>query len=194
MEKLHVKDLISVGIFSLLFIALIFIVACFQVLPILSVALPILMALFSGPVYLLFVARTGKPFCITILGLLVSLIVGLLVFGNIYICLFNFVIFILAELVASIGKYKSFKINLLSYIVLSVWVFGEIGAYWIAKDWMRAKSIASGVDLEFVEKTFELSTTTNLLIVLVLTIICAVISGLVSKSMFKKHFSRAGMI
>ncbi len=89
----------------------------FQFVPILSLAMPPLMALFTGPIYMLFVARTGKPFTITIMGLIVSLIIGLLIFGSIYIFLFNFAFFVLAEIVAALGKYKSYKVNLTSYKV-----------------------------------------------------------------------------
>ena len=194
MKKIGSKDLITIGIFTTLFLAGMFIVSALQVTPMLSMAMPAMCALISGPIYLLFVARTKKMFCITILGFLVSLVAGLFVFGNVYIFLFNFIIFIIAEVIAYIGKYKNFKINYISYIFLSLWIFGEVGSYWVASDWMRAKSIAAGVDLEFVEQTFLLATPKMLCISVIITIICAALSGLLSKHLFKKHFKRVGMI
>ncbi len=194
MKKLEVKDFVSIGIFSALFIVFVVIVSILQVVPILSLGMPAMVALFTGPVYLLFVARTGKPFSISILGLIVSLIIGLLFFGSIYIFLFNFVFFIIADLIASMGKYKSFTMNLISYIVLSLWVFGESGAYWVAQDWMLEKTVQSGYTPESAEAIFAMATTTSLIIFIIITLVFATISGLVAKVMFKKHFKRAGII
>ncbi len=194
MKKLEVKDFVSIGIFGALFIVFVVIVSIFQVVPILSLGMPTMVALFTGPVYLLFVARTGKPFAITILGLIVSLIIGLLFFGNIYIFLFNLAFFIIADIVASLGKYKSYTINLISYIVLSLWVFGESGAYWVAQDWMLEKTVQSGYTPESATAIFEMATATSLIIAIILTLVFATISGLVAKAMFKKHFKRAGIV
>ncbi len=194
MNKLEVKDLVSVGIFSALFIVFIVIVSILQIVPILSLGMPAMVALFTGPVYLLFVARTGKPLCISIMGLVVSLIIGLLFFGSVYIFLYNLAFFIIADIIASLGKYKSYTINLVSYIVLSLWVFGESGAYWVAQDWMLEKTVQSGYTAESANAIFTMATTTSLIIFIVITLIFATISGLVAKAMFKKHFKRAGIV
>ena len=194
MKKLTSKDLITIGIFSVVFIAFIFVIACVQVVPLLCVAMPPLMALFTGPIYLLFVAKTQKPFCISILGLIVSVVVGFFVFGSVYIFLFNFVFFIIAELIAKIKDYKSFNVNLISYIICSLWVFGEISVYWVAKDWIMTRSIDMGIEAEFVNDIFKLATPLSLVILVVITFVLALLSGLFAKQMFKKHFKRSGII
>ncbi len=194
MKKLEVKDFVSIGIFSALFIVFVVIVSILQVVPILSLGMPAMVALFTGPVYLLFVARTGKPFAITIMGLIVSLIIGLLFFGSIYIFLFNLAFFAVADIIASLGKHKSYTINLISYIVLSLWVFGESGAYWVAQDWMLEKTVQSGYTPESANAIFAMATTTSLIITIIITLAFATISGLIAKAMFKKHFKRAGIV
>ena len=194
MKKFNSKDLITIGIFSAVFIAFIFVIACVQIIPVLCLCMPPLMALFTGPIYLLFVAKTQKPFCISILGLIVSLIVGFFIFGSVYIFLFNLVFFIIAELIAKIKNYKNFNVNLISFIVCSLWVFGEISVYWVAKDWILTRSLDMGVELEFVNNIFKLATPLSLVILIVSTIVLALLSGLFAKQMFKKHFSRSGII
>ena len=193
-NKLVVKDLVTIGIFSVLFIAFTFVAACLQLTPALCFAMPPLMAILTGPIFLLFVARTQKPLCITIMGAIISIIVGLLIFGNVLIALFNFAIFILAELIARTGGYKKLKTNYVSYIVMSFWVFGEIGSYWVAQDWMMERSISANLEVEFINQTFALATPTTFIIIFVSTIVCAILSCLLAKAMFKRHFSRAGII
>ncbi len=128
------------------------------------------------------------------MGLIVSLIIGLLFFGSIYIFFFNFAFFVVADIIASFGKYKSYTTNLISYIVLSLWVFGESGAYWVAQDWMLEKTVQSGYTPESANAVFAMATTTSLIITIIITVVFAIISGLVAKVMFKKHFKRAGIV
>lgn len=194
MKKIEIKDFVSIGIFSALFIAFVVAIASIQVIPILAIAMPPIMALFTGPIFLLFVARTGKPYCISIMGLIVSLVIGLLVFGNVFIFMFNLLFFVLADIIAASGQYKSAKINLISYVVLSLWVFGENGAYWVAQDWMMKISLTQGMAETFVNEAFALATPMNLFILVLLTLVCSFVSGLIAKIMFKKHFKRAGMV
>ncbi len=192
-EKLTVKDLINIGIFTALYIAIIFIAASVVFLPILQLLMPATAALLLAPVYLLFVAKTQKCFCITILGLIVSLVIGLVMFGNVVCFAVNFVCFVLAEIVASRGAYKNFKINAISYIVAAYFPMGEIAAYWFAKDYMYNISMRSGYTRESVDLIMAIATPLNFAIVLICITLTATISVFLARRMFKKHFIRVGI-
>lgn len=193
-KRLAVKDLINIGIFTALYIVITILVASFIFLPILQLFVPVICALLMAPVYLLFVARTQKPFCITVLGLIVSLVIGLVAFGNIICFVINFAVFVIAELVAFLGKYKSFKINAISYIVSSYWLMGQDGLYWFMQDYIYDLSVKSGYSIEAIDTIISFVTIQNLFIILLSTGLAASISVLFARLILKKHFIRAGIV
>ena len=189
------KDLINIGIFSAIFIVVNIIISGFVVTPILQFIMMPVMALLCAPIYLLYIAKVGKLGAITITGLLASALVGLLVYGNVYCFLVNITFFILAEVIACMGNYKNNKLNSLSYIIVSFWAIGEAGLPW----WGGGKifydlSLASGYSEEFAIGVNSLATPLNLIIMLVSVVVCAIISIIFAKSMFKKHFKKAGIV
>ena len=192
--KMESKDLVSIGIFTALLMLATLIVASLQITPILQLLMTPIVALVSAPIYLLFVARVGKPFAITIMGIMCSLLTGLLVFGNVYMCLVNLSFFVVADLIANIGKYKSFKINAISYIVLGYWTTAESMTYWFFPEYILKLSNESGIPESQTLAVLELATTTNSIIIVVAIFVAGVISICFAKGMFKKHFKRAGLI
>ncbi|MEM7331386.1 MAG: MptD family putative ECF transporter S component [Chloroflexota bacterium] len=191
--NLQTKDLITIGIFSAIYLVIYIILSSILFTPFLFFIMMPIGALISAPIFMLFIARTQKFGAITIMGLLGGLIAGLLVYGNIYIALFNFGCALAADLLAYQGRYKSFKWNTISYCVMSMWAFGQQGAYWVAREWMRELTITSGYTAEFADGFLALATPLNLVIIIVLTIICAIISSYMANRMLKKHFVRAGI-
>jgi hypothetical protein len=105
-----------VGIFTSIFLAITIIVSGCAFLPILQIMVSPVCTLLYAPVYLLYLAKVGKPLSIIILGFICSAFVGLLVYGNIFCFLVNMIIFIVAELIAKAGVYKNFKLNAISYL------------------------------------------------------------------------------
>lgn len=192
-NKLNTRDLITIGIFSAIYIIAYVILSGILFTPILFMLLLPIGALLMAPVYMLLIARTQKPGAITILGFLCALIIGFIMYGNALIALVNFAIALLAELFAYIGKYKSFKWNTISYCTFSLWVIGQIGAYWVAKDWMRELTIASGYPVDWTDAVIAMATPLNLLLIMAGTVVCALISSFIANRMFKKHFVRAGI-
>lgn len=192
-NKLLVKDYVTIGIFSLLFIVFSMLVSRIQIIPILCLAVPPAMALVMGPIYLLYIARTQKPLCITIMGIIVSFVIGFLAFGSVISFLVSLVIFIAGELIAKSGGYKNFMRNLISYVVASFWIFSGVGINWFGQDFMMQRALSYNLETEFMESVFAVATPTSFIVIFVLNIICAIISGLIAKSMLKKHFTRAGI-
>ena len=76
-ERLNVKDLITVGIFSVIIIVLIFIFGMLGYIPMVMLALPILAALICGIPYMLFLTRVSKFGMVTLLGVIIGIVMFL---------------------------------------------------------------------------------------------------------------------
>ena len=188
------KDLVSIGIFTLLMLVVATIAPILGAIPGMYLMRTPVAALLCGPVYLMFVARVKKPFCITIMGLICAAVMGLLSFGSVTMFLMNLACFVVADIIAGIGKYSSMTCNSISYIVLSFWTFAQDGAFWYMKDFMIEVTRKSGMDEAWLTQTLELFTVTNLIIVLALTLLAAILSVIFSKKLFEKHFKKAGLM
>ena len=192
--KLNSKDLINIGVFSAIYLLVILVISGIVVTPILQILMMPLMALFTGPVYLLYLAKVGKFGAVTITGLLGSALVGLLVYGNVYCFLVNVLFFIAADLIAYSGKYKNSKLNNLSFLVVSFWTIGEAGLPWAAGEFFYDLSIKSGYTVQWADGVKALATPLNLVLMIIAVIACGVVSILFSNRLFKKHFKKAGII
>ena len=70
-QKLQTRDFISVGIFSLIYAAVAFIIGGIaQMTPITFPFMPMIVALFTGTVFMLYIAKIPKRGAITILGII----------------------------------------------------------------------------------------------------------------------------
>lgn len=193
-NKITGKDLVSIGIFTLLMLVVATIAPILGAIPGMYLMRTPVAALLCGPVYLMFVARVKKPFCITIMGLICAGIMGLLSFGSVPMFLMNLACFILADIIAGIGKYNSMVFNSISYIVLGFWTFAQDGAFWYMKDFMIEFTRNAGMEEAWLTSTLKLFTVTNLIIVLIITLLSSILSVIFTKKLFKKHFKKAGII
>ena len=113
-ERLNVKDLITVGIFSVILTVLIFIFGMLGYIPILMIALPILAALVAGIPYMLFLTRVNKFGMVTLMGLILGIIMFLS--GHTWIPILVFTLFaLIADLILKAGNYSSVKNSIISF-------------------------------------------------------------------------------
>jgi len=119
-KGLTVKDLVTIGIFSALFLVFALVGGIFFAPnPVLTFYMPVGSALLCGPVYLLIQAKVQKRWAATILGAIMCII--WFVTGMHWAMALGYLIMgIVADLVAGAGRYRSKKINSLSYILLSL--------------------------------------------------------------------------
>ena len=194
MKKMTSKDLINIGVFSLLLIIAISIGFSITFTPIIQFLRMPVSAFLGAPIFLLFVAKTQKPFSVLILGIICSVIVGGLMFGSAIYALVCFACFLVAEIILYIGKYKNLRINELAYIFCSFWPFGAYGIWWYDTDRCVELSLAGSYSQEFVNGILELITPTSCVLVLISTAVGAVLGILFTRRLFKKHFKKAGII
>lgn len=190
-ERLNVKDLITVGIFSVIIIVLIFIFGMLGYVPILMIALPIIAALICGIPYMLFLTRVSKFGMVTLLGLILGIVMFLS--GHTWVPIVTFTVCaFIADCILKMGNYSSIKNSIISHGVFIIGIMGNMLPFFILKDaFMSAMRTSMGNDYVNVVAPFL---QTNVLIVLFfLTFICGLISAYIGKLVLKKHFERAGI-
>ena len=193
-NRINSKDLISVGIFTTLILLIACIAPAIGAIPGMYLMRTPAVALLCGPIYLLYISKVGKPFCIIITGVICGGVMGLLSFGSVTMFLLNVICFVLAEITASIGKYKSKLWNSLSYIVLGFWTFAQDGAFWYMKDFMISFTNSINPPEGFLDGILTLITPQNLVFVLVVTLFFSILSVIFSNMLLKKHFKKAGLV
>ena len=90
MEKLRIKDLVTIGVFTVIYFVLMFASGMIGIVPILYLAYPTLAGIITGIVIMLFMTKVQKSWGLFILGLICSLVV--LAMGTTYVILIHAVI------------------------------------------------------------------------------------------------------
>ena len=178
-NKLTVPDLISIGVFTALYFVLVTI-ATFASVAIFpgfnNVVLPAFCALISGCVYTLLVVKLQKFGGISVMGIVMGLF--FMISGHFIISFAaNIVMGIVADCVAKVGKYKSKKWIILSYVLFSYGLFGPVIPMWFMKDAYVANLVARGKDAVYIAELFANINMVTFVLAVVATLICALVGG-----------------
>ena len=125
-QKLQTRDFISVGIFSLIYAAVAFITGGIaQMTPITFPFMPMIVALFTGTVFMLYIAKIPKRGAITILGIISGIL--LFITGMFWMMTAFFVVLgIIADFICASGGFKSFRKNMAAFCLFAL---SPMGAY-----------------------------------------------------------------
>ncbi len=195
-NKLTVPDLISIGVFTALYFVLVTI-ATFGSVAIFpgfnNVVLPAFCALISGCVYMLLVAKLQKLGGISVMGIVMGLF--FMISGHFIISFAaNIVMGLVADCAAKVGKYKSKKWIMLSYVLFSYGLFGPVIPMWFMKDAYVANLEARGKDAAYIGELFANINMGTFVLAVVATLICALVGGWFGMKMIKKHFVKASIV
>ena len=195
-NKLTVPDLISIGVFTALYFVLVTI-ATFASVAIFpgfnNVVLPAFCALISGCVYTLLVVKLQKFGGISVMGIVMGLF--FMISGHFIISFAaNIVMGIVADCVAKVGKYKSKKWIILSYVLFSYGLFRPVTPMWFMKDAYVANLVARGKDAVYIAELFANINMVTFVLAVVATLICALVGGWFGMKMIKKHVVKAGIV
>ena len=69
-KKLKIKDLVTIGVFAVIYVVIIFALGMIGFLPVLYLVYPALLGIVSGTVIMLFMAKVQKSWAVLILGML----------------------------------------------------------------------------------------------------------------------------
>lgn len=191
MDSLNIKDLITVGIFSVINIILIFTFGMLGYIPILMLGLPIIGALVWGIPFMLFLTRVNKFGMITLMGLIIGIVMFLS--GHTWIPIIVYTITgLIADIIIKTKDYSSIKTSIIGYAVFAVGLIGNMLPFFILRDYYISAMNAS-MGAEYVNFITPFLQYHFLIILVILTFIAGLISGYIGKLVLKKHFEKAGM-
>ncbi len=193
MEKLKIKDLVTIGVFTVIYFVLMFLSGMIGIVPILYLAYPTVAGIITGIVIMLFMAKVQKPGGLFILGLICSLIV--IAMGNTYVILVHALIsIVIAEIIRKTGGYKSFKYNMLSFAIFNTWICGFLMQVLLAKDKVIEIAETRGMGYAYIMKLIALLNFSSMILVYIGAIVGGIIGAYIGKAFLKKHFEKAGII
>lgn len=193
-ERLTVKDLVTTGIFSALFFLATMIGGMFFASnPVLTFLFPSVVALVTGPVYLLLLAKVPKHGPVIILGILMGFI--MFVTGMYWVWSVAYILLaIVAELISGIGKFKNMKLNILGFMIFSLNSIGSYMMLWINQQEYIEYLVGKGTEQSYMNTMIATAKDWMLPAMIVATLICALISGLLGRRLLRKQFEKAGII
>ncbi len=193
-ESLSVRDLITIGIFSALYFVFNMIGGTpFGINPVLTFYLPMGCALLCGPIYMLLIAKVHKRWAITILGILMGLILfatGMhwgMVVGSI-------VMGVLADFIAGIGRYRSRKLDILSYMIFSLGYTGTYVVYFLNRESWIGSMLDGGTEQAYIDTMNATAQPWMLPVILIGTAAVAGFSGWIGSVLLKRQFEKAGIV
>ena len=192
-KGLSVKDLVSIGIFSALFLVFALVGGIFFAPnPVLTFYMPVGSALLCGPIYLLMLAKVQKRWAASILGAILCII--WFVTGMHWAMALGYLIMgIVAALVTGVGGYKSKKSNSLSYILLSLGGTASYLVFFADPDGWAKTMLGNGTEQSYIDTMRAAGTGWILAAMLAGTILAAAVSAFIGCKMLKKQFEKAGI-
>ena len=189
-NKLKIKDLVTIGVFAVIYFVFMFAVGMMGVIPILFLIYPTILGIVTGTIIMLFMAKVQKPWALFILGMISPII--MLLGGHTYvIVLHSLVVMFIAEMIRRAGGYKSLKFNMLAFMVFNTWICGSLMQMLLAREKYIELSMMMGK--EYVDALIELITYPHMALVYAGALIGGLIGAYIGKTLLKKHFTKAGI-
>lgn len=190
--KLSVKDLINVGLFSVIYFIMFTISGILGYIPICVVILPLIAGILGGIPFVLFIIKEQKFGAVTLMGVIAGLFTFLV--GQTWLSIvFGLVFGLLADLIMRSGQYKSWTKNVLGYSVFTLWTVGTMLPMWIMRETFFAGYKENGGTDAYINAVMKLTPDYMILIVIVLALVGGFLGAFLGKSVLKKHFEKAGI-
>ena len=191
--KLSVKDLISVGLFSVIYFICFMIAGILGYIPIFVVILPFVTGVLGCIPFVLLAIKQQKFGAVTLLGLIAGLLSFLM--GQTWMSIpFGLVFGLIADFIMKSGDFRSWTKNLLAYSVFTVWTVGTMLPMWIMRDSYFAAYRGNGATDEYIDAVMNLTPNYMLAVIVVLGLVGGFLGACLGKAVLKKHFKKAGIV
>ena len=189
---LTARDLVTCGVFIALYFVFMMVGSIvFAPNPVLTFLMPAGAALLTGPVYLLLIAKVPKHGPLIILGVVEGLI--MFVTGMYWLwAVFLVVLGVVSDLIAGLGRFRNKNLNLVSFLVFSLNPLGSYLMLWVNPSGYAAYLTGKGTEQAYMDTMLSAGADWVLPAMIVLTLVCALVSGLVGRILLRKQFERAG--
>ena len=192
-KSLTIKDLVTTGIFSAIFLVFTMIGGIFFAPnPVLTFYMPMGAALLCGPVYLLMIAKVQKRWSVTILGIIMGII--WFVTGMHWAFSLGYIgMGIIADLVAGAGDYRNKAVNLLSYMLMSLGSVYTYVVFFIDPQGWASTMLENGTEQSYIDTISASAPSWLLAVIIIGTLAIAAFSGWIGGKLLKKQFEKAGI-
>lgn len=192
-KGLTVRDLVTTGIFSALFFIVTMVGGMFFAPnPVLTFLMPPVVALLTGPVYLLLAAKVPKHGPILILGILMGLI--MFVTGMYWVWSIAYVVLAAAaELISGAGRFQNKKLVSLGYLVFSLNPIGSYMMLWINRQAYMDYLVGKGTEQAYMDTMGATAQGWMLPVMVAATLLFAWLGALLGRKLLRKQFEKAGI-
>ena len=193
--KLKTKDLVNIGIFSVIYMVLSIVVMTTAILsPILWLLWPAITGIVCNFIYMLLVSKVPKQGT----AFLLIAITGIIYFAT-GECTWTIAITciaagILAEIIRKIFGYNNPKGEIISSGIICIGLIGSPLPMWLFQETYMKSIIEMGMNPCYVNKMQTLISIPTLIGVIVTAFMGGAIGAYIGKSIFKKRFEKAGII
>ena len=179
--RLEVRDLVTIGVFGVIYFVCMFAVGMMGVVPILYLLYPMVFGVVGGPIVLLFMAKVQKPWALVIFGH------TLLVPGVALVTI------LVAEGIRRIGKYRSLRYNMLAYVVMATILCSSLLQMLVMKErYLQLTEAEMG--REYTEALEKLISVRNMGFVYLGAVLGGTVGAFLGRKLLKKHFEKAGIV
>jgi|LGOV01.1.fsa_nt_gb energy-coupling factor transport system substrate-specific component len=190
-EKLTIKDLITIGIFTAMYIfVMMIIVTLLGTVPVLYIIAPFFVGIGCATVYTLLVMRVPKKGAVLILSIMLSI---LFMSTNWMATIFAVICGLIAEIILSVFGRKNKTGIVMSFIAMSCATMGPyFGIIFMKENFIE--SVVPYYGQEYADKLAALTPPWIVLPLVVVTIFGAVLGMVFARKLLKKHFKKAGIV
>ena len=186
------KDLITVGIFTAIYMVVMFAVAMLGFIPIFIPLIAILVPLACGIPFMLFLTKVHCFGMVLIMAVILGLFFTLSGMGS-YMLPIAIVVGLIAELLLRAGRYQSAKMSVLAYGFFSITVFGNLLPIFVSRDAYYDQLVNGPYGLEYANTLMSFMPEWLAPVLLVCCFVFGLLGGLLGRKVLKKHFQRAGI-
>lgn len=190
-NKLTGKDLINVGIYTAMYIAVFFVFGLLTALPVVYPFLLFLLPFICGIPMMLYYTKIKKFGMLTITGIINGIFfffIGYTWMAIVFWTIFGF----LSDLVLKMGKYKNFKVTILSYGVYCMGEMGVHGPLFLAGQsyW---DNIRTSMGDQYADLLHAMMPQWMFYVGFAILLFGGICGALLGHKMLRKHFQRAGI-
>ena len=190
--RLEVRDLVTIGVFGVIYFVCMFAVGMMGVVPILYLLYPMVFGVVGGPIVLLFMAKVQMPWALVIFGMITPIIMFL--FGHtLLVPGVALVTMLVAEGIRRIGKYRSLRYNMLAYVVMATILCSSLLQMLVMKErYLQLTEAEMG--REYTEALEKLISVRNMGFVYLGAMLGGTVGAFLGRKLLKKHFEKAGIV
>ena len=190
-KKLKGKDLINIGIFSAIYFVVIMALAMLGFIPIFMPTYSVLMPLFGGIVFMLFLTKVKKFGMVYIMTIIMGLLMWLTGMSY-YALVIGLITGLISEFILKKGEYKSAKCAILAHAVFCFWIVSNyIPLFFFAdKYWSTRQNFGQ----EYIDALTKMFPKWMFPVHIALCFGFGILGGLFGRKILKKHFAKAGIV